>query len=175
LHDRNVVIVPAAKQVGERILQTLFSEDGKPPKRIRYIESKELQRTREVFLVAEKGIEGEKLLKKFNNALAAFKATTEYGSLETLELREDKVLREVRLGDPGTFPLVVARKDRDSNETIVLPRGTTALVVNWSPDFLKPSDTTLSVQLREMSRVMITSGPQRGQLLWVQNVFIELP
>lgn len=174
LDDRTVVMLPAAKEVGERILQTWFSKERE---HIKYIESDKLQWPREVFLVAPRrnGTRSEELVARFDDGLRALKESGEYAVLESLELQEDKVLREVRLGDPGTFPLVVARKERDSAETIVLPRGTTAQVVSWSSDFLTPSKATLPEQLREISRVMIMSGPQRGQLLWVQNVFIELP
>lgn len=174
LDDRGVVMLPAAKEVGERILQTWFGEERH---RIRYVESEKLRWARKVHLVAARGNgrRSEELIASFDKGLQALKDSGEYEALKNLELREDKVLREVRLGDPGTFPLVVARKERDSADTVVLPRGTTAQVVSWSSDFLTPSKATLPEQLREMSRVMIMSGPQRGQLLWVQNVFIELP
>lgn len=170
LDDRDVLMLPAAKEVGERILQTWFDEEER--QRIARIDG--LQWPREVFLVAPRNDTGAGLIAKFNAGLRELKTMPKYDALVNAALPEESVLRTVRLGDPGTFPLVVARKEKNSDETIVLPRGTTAKVVEWSSNFLSPERTTLQDQLSQMSRVMITNGPQRGQLLWVQNVFIEL-
>jgi hypothetical protein len=170
LDDQNVLMLPAAREVGERILQTWFTAEAR--ERIEVIPG--LQWRRPVYLVARDGAAGEKLIDGFNRGLERLRLSGQYRELANAPLPEESVLRTVRLSDPGTFPLVVARKEKGAAETIVLPRGTLAEVVQWSGNFLIPERTTLQEQLNRMSRVMIMNGPQRGQLLWVKNVFIEL-
>jgi hypothetical protein len=168
--DRDALVLPSAKVVGDRILQTWFNKDERS--RIGVIEGLSWQR--DVYLVAPCQQESKRLIAAFNAGLENIRASGQWERMAEADLHEESVLRGVRLSDPGTFPLIVARKSRDSEETVVLPRGTGAMVHIWSRNFHTPQKTTLQQQLNEMSRVMITNGPQRGQLLWVKNVFIEL-
>lgn len=170
LDDRNVLVLPSAREVGERILRTWFTDEER--QRVGIVAG--LQWPRDVYLLARRGRDGDRLIERFNRGLAQLRQSGEYEDLVNAPLPEESILRTVRLSDPGTFPLVVARKERGADETVVLPRGTRAKVVQWSPNFLTPKTTTLQEQLNQMSRVLIMNGPQRGQLLWVKNVFIEL-
>lgn len=166
--DPNTLIVPSARQVGERILNAWFGDSD----RIGIIEG--VSYPRGVFLLAQKGPQGEEIIARFNSGLKEIRSNGLYKQLVTAPLPEESVPRDVQLTDPGTFPLIVASRERKSDETLVLPRGTAARVVQWSQNFHAPERTTLREQLNQMSLVMIMDGPQRGELLWVKNVFIAL-
>lgn len=100
------------------------------------------------------------------------------GFRQVLQRRNNDEIRSrriVRLTDPGSFALVTAKDSPDAKESFIIPRGSRALVVDWSKNFTEKMVTTVFEQMQRYSRVQLINGPLKGRLVYVRNMFIELP
>lgn len=111
----------------------------------------------------------------FDKKLGAVLAS---GFRQVLQRRNNDEIRSrriVRLTDPGSFALVTAKDSPDAKESFIIPRGTRALVIDWSKNFTEKMVTTVFEQMQRYSRVQLINGPLKGRLVYVRNMFIELP
>ena len=67
---------------------------------------------------------------------------------------------------------VSARRSRDGEADIRLPRGTRAFVLSWGRSYLG-SDAPVATN-GDLTQVLIVNGPLRGERLWVADRAIEL-
>lgn len=167
-----VDFVVAAREVGEAIVETYFFDQQD-----RFAVVDGLTWTRPVhFLVPKSRDGGAAFLARFNESLIRIREEGIESALKRQERSsemEDK--RIVRLTDPGGFPLIMARATQDSKETVTLPRGSRAVVLEWSENFRTPMQTKIYDQMFALSKVKLLDGPLKGRIVWVQSLHIELP
>jgi hypothetical protein len=146
------------------------------------------------FLVPKSQDRAKQILKEFNNSLAL---VSEGGKLaERLKRRaSDETMQRafVILTDPAAIPLVTAwlkhdgafgedecKKPEAESYLVSVPRGTRAVVLDWSDNFMPPSDPdgrpsqSVHEQLQALSRVRIMNGPLKDHVVCVKGMFIEL-
>lgn len=172
LLDGEVDFLPASAFVGAQLLDTYFISEqhlitshAKPG----------MQWDINVHLIAPRNWSGaERLMDRFNASLRQYTEAGGLISLQQLEREQEITRRLVRLTDPGSFSLVVARTDPDSPDSLILPRGTQALVIEWSPNFTQTERTTIHEQLQRYSQVRLLNGPMKDAIVWVQNMYIEI-
>ncbi|MEM7621036.1 MAG: hypothetical protein AAF228_11350 [Pseudomonadota bacterium] len=111
----------------------------------------------------------------FNQSLKKVLATGYRQVLQELYTKDVKSKYVVRLSDPASFALVTAKEDKSDTETLVIPRGSKALVVEWSKNFYSKENSTVHKQMNAYTQVKLLNGPLQGRVVWVQNMFIELP
>lgn len=111
----------------------------------------------------------------FNASLKKIQETGIQQSMKTLNTRDVKARRIVKLSDPGSFALVTAKKSLQSDKSYIIPRGSKALVVEWSRNFKVGLKTTVHQQMNQYTKVRLLNGPLRGHIVYVRNMFIELP
>lgn len=81
----------------------------------------------------------------------------------------------VRLEGNDSFPLVVGHRERDDDEAILIPNGTRAVVFEWAERFQLPGPVRVHRDMFVKSRVRLLDGPMRGETVWVQSLYIQLP
>ena len=179
IEDENVLLLPATKAVGLRILQTSFADRQSD---IKIIPAFEWHRT--VHLIAPNTLVGEGFIQSFDKGLQALKTSPKYGQLRNRAYPVLLASRLVRLNDPGDIPMVVGQEPLQGDQLpaadgadVIIPRGTNAIVVKWSGGFLTtgPGRADLRAELQRKSLVKIVNGPLIGRLLWVKNMYIEVP
>ncbi|MFC7618728.1 substrate-binding periplasmic protein [Microlunatus sp. GCM10028923] len=113
--------------------------------------------------------DSEKLLSRFNEALASYKKTDEYRAL-TAGLTDGAAGDEVTLHphDDGLVSLI----DPRSKSILVTPTGTRALVLDWPEPFVtgSPNQPTKSI----MVPVKVLDGPATGRVLEVDARSLQL-
>jgi len=98
------------------------------------------------------------------------------GYLRQLLDRTDRQSRwVVRLSGNDSFPLVVGHRERDNEEAILIPNGTRAVVFEWAERFQHPGPVRVHEDMFVKSRVHLLDGPMRGETVWVQSLYIQLP
>lgn len=80
----------------------------------------------------------------------------------------------VTLSSIDQFPIVLATKNRKGVKRFILPRGTKASVIEWSPYFLNAGIFNVFDELSNKTKVKIINGPLKGKMLWVDNMYIEI-
>jgi hypothetical protein len=174
-----VVILPATEAVGVRILQTLFPDLQSS---IGVISS--LRWRRDIHLIAPKTVAGREVVVRFNQELRTLKASPEYEKMRGKTFPVLLASRLVQLHNPGDFPIVVGREAGSARTVtdeirrdVIIPRGTAALVVKWSRNFMttQRGGIDLRDELQKETLVKVVNGPLAGRLLWVKNMYIEIP
>ncbi|TXK10594.1 amino acid ABC transporter substrate-binding protein [Microbacterium saccharophilum] len=124
-----------------------------------------LRSTESLRLFVAADADGRRLIEDFNRALADVRLTPEYRAL-TSSLASEKSGQTVRLDALDGSPVVL---QNEAGETLaVLPRGSSAVVLEWPEVF----GVTASAALP--TRVKITSGPGRGKVGLVDLALIEM-
>lgn len=181
LLDKKVDYVAASRAVGQKLIERYFFEDLHKfhVLQIQDDESelkKDLTWPIDIHVLFPK-VRSTALRDRddFNASLKKVLATGYSQILNRFNSADVKARRIVRLSDPGSFALVTAKANLQSRESFIIPRGSKAVVVTWSKNFETQEITTVHEQMSRYTRVKLLNGPLRGRLVWVRNMFIELP
>ncbi|MGD2133633.1 MAG: transporter substrate-binding domain-containing protein [Maricaulaceae bacterium] len=169
----DVDFVIEARRVGEAVIERDFFIDKQ---RFALLEGPALRwSVAQVALFPTSRSDPQAEVDRFNAALAVVRDVTSVDRILEQTTGDFLERRIVRLTDPGAFSLVTGKFSPDSAESVIIPRGATAVVVDWSANFETPEVTTVHRQMNEYTRVRLLNGPLKDEVLYVRNMFIELP
>jgi len=176
LMNEEVDVVPAARLVGRHILSDAFGMAGHA---VEPLPGEAFRWTRTVHLLVPRSHpEASELVAAFDAALARLRASGVPEALLTEALGPDTgpvANLVVRLTGSDSFPVIVGFPEADGTDRgVLIPKGTRAVVEDWSPRFREPGPVEVSEAMYERSRVTLLEGPLEGQSLWVYNLYIEV-
>ena len=170
LMEGKIDLLPASEAVGQAIVDRHFDMVKHYLGILPSIKYKET-----VHLIASKRVAANRsFMNQFNESLKTIKDAGIYQEIIDKNLSGASASRLVRLQNPGSFPMIIARENPDDDEIFVLPRGTRAVVLEWSPHFLIKGDTKMYDEMFKKSKVRIVEGPLKGRVLYVENMYIEI-
>ncbi len=170
LMEGEIDLLPASKAVGRAIVDRHF---GMIKHYLGIIPSLEYKET--VHLIATKNKSSSRnFINRFNKSLQTIKEAGIYQEIIDMTLSGAAVSPLVRLQNPGSFPMIIARENPNEDEIYIIPRGTRAVVLEWSPHFLLKGDTKMYDEMFKKSKVRIVEGPLKGKVLYVENMYIEI-
>ncbi len=122
-------------------------------------------------------------LRQFNDSLAQIRATRLPERLKRRARDDTRDRHFVMLTDPAAFSLVTARLPESASAScdtarnggsVTVPRGTRAIVLDWSDNFEGQHSLSVNSQLQALSKVRVLNGPLKDEVVCVQSMFIEL-
>lgn len=169
LLNGKIDFLPATKEVGQAILRRHFNDVQHKFGYLPGVTSKQ-----HVYLIASKRNPGNKsFIDQFNTSLERINTEGIYNQiLETFDF-ENGGTRLVRLNGLDSFPMIRARENKEDDDAYILPRGTRAIVLEWSERFLKKGKFKMYDEMFNLTRVRIIEGPLKGKVLFVENMYIE--
>ncbi len=169
LLNGKIDFLPATKEVGQAILRMHFNDVQHKFGYLPGITSKQ-----HVYLIVSKQNPGNKaFINQFNASLKRIKTEGIYDQILDTHDLENGGTRLVRLNGLDSFPMIRARENRDDDDAYILPRGTRAIVLQWSERFLKKGKFKMYDEMFNLTRVRIIEGPLKGKVLFVENMYIE--
>ena len=169
LQNGDFQLLPASEQVGREIIKNRFYVEQAEFEILPHLRYKETLH----FVVGRSLPEAAVFMKSFNQSLKRIKAEGVYRRLiEEHELAYNRK-KLVRLQAVDSFPMVVGFERADDKNGYLLPRGTLALVLQWSDRFLTKGSVKMYDQMFVKSKVRILDGPLKGRILYVDNIYIE--
>lgn len=132
-----------------------------------------------VHLMAPQTEAGEALVAAFNEPLAHYRQRNPNTQFDMNMSSLAEVLGQgtVRLRATQMQPLIKGHSNGDGKEdnVILIPEGTSALVLSWSESFfsLKNSLSTIKV-LKDRTQVLLVNGPHVGKTVHVENAHLEI-
>lgn len=176
LMNEEVDVVPAAHHVGRHILTDAFGLAGHA---VEPLAGEAFRWTRTVhLLVPRTHPQAAELVAAFDAALARLRARGVPAALLAEALGPDTgpvANLVVQLTGSDSFPVIVGFPEADRRDRgVLIPKGTRAVVEDWSPRFREPGPVEVSEAMYERSRVTILEGPLEGRSLWVYNLYIEV-
>ncbi len=174
LQQAKINLIPSNKLVGMHIVKRYFHDYYS---NIDYIKNPDFISLDTMHLLIKKSQKNQKTMQEINKALKNIKQNGKYTEIilnnrEIIEANFSDVIKLVN--NTETFPMVVASKSLDSKEKFIIPRGTKAVVLKWSEHFLKPANIKIYDEMFKKTKVKIIDGPLRGQVLYVDNMYIEI-
>lgn len=163
-------VMPAVREVGRAIAAELFP--GRQAD-LRVVDN--LSWSMDLhFMASRRNPHNKRLMEEFNAALS--KVSTEGVPEAALRRARSIEFRRnvVKLSSPGDTQPVLAKEEPAHAEAVRLPRGTRAEVIQWSRRFLQTMPQPGASE-SSYTRVRILNGPLRGRILYVQDLYIELP
>ena len=132
-----------------------------------------------IHMLAARNEAGRRIIDDFNKVLSEFPLAP-----EELELSHD-ILAMAEEIDRGTVllrknqlqPMILGHTERHSNSenTLVIPEGTTALVLDWAPEYFEYNENVSVVQLmKARTQVLLLNGPHAGKTVYIENAHIEM-
>jgi ABC-type amino acid transport substrate-binding protein len=165
--DKPLVVVEATR-VGEDLLRGELATDAAA------IQVAPLHFTSPIHLMASKrNPNNSSLIRQFDAALAEMQRSDALAQIEQQTLGAIDEQNTVLLQPLVPTGTIEATTGGEEDESILLPRGTRAVVERWSRNYLEPKRTRPDAA--ERVRVRILNGPQRGQRLFVDERTIVLP
>lgn len=168
--DDAAILVPAVEAVGRALVRDAFptrlqdlaiipAEDARFPVGLR-------------FMASRRNPHNLRLVSDFDRALETLEKEGRLPRRAAAASTAQAPERIVRLTTPDGKGFVTASRRLDDAQRIRLPRGTAALVVQWSAAFLgrEPDGRTAVTQ----TQVQILNGPLQGRTLFVEDRFVEL-
>ena len=117
--------------------------------------------------------DAEKIMARFNESLSKILSSGIEQKLLHLYQIQPEVPFTVRLIGPSNFPLAIGTIEEDARRGFLIPRGTSAVVVQWNDLFWVEGDFDAHKDIYKKSRVKILEGPLKDRLLWVPNMFLS--
>lgn len=174
LNKGQISLLPSNKLVGIHIVKKYFNDFYS---NIDILENNEYKSSNTLHLVLKKSEKNIKLLKKFNTSLNELKNIGKYKEiiLKNRQLIEANLSNVIKLvNNTESFPMVIATETPDSKEKYIIPRGTKAIVLNWSKHFKKKGNLKIYDEMFKKTRVKIVNGPLKGKILYIENMYIEI-
>jgi len=174
LNRGQIDLLPSNKLVGIYIVKKYFNDFYS---NIDFIKDKQFISSDLMYILFNKTPANQKMLKMFNEGLKAIKLNGQYKKiiLQNSDVLNTDLSNYVNLvNNTESFPMVVATEEKNSKEKYMIPRGTKAIVLEWSPHFREKSDLKIYDEMFKTTKVKILNGPLRGKILYVENMYIEI-
>jgi len=171
LFNHEIDLLPMTESVMNAILISDFSDQQqliRPLKNVKDISS--------LHLIAAKTPAGQAVIKRVNQALADL-SEAGLASIKSEPFEAPTPVDIASLITAEGYPTILGQTSVDGRNTqfYTLPQGTTALVIQWNKNMLKPSSNDRLYQhMMDLSKVVILNGPHVGKELYVRNMHIEL-
>lgn len=169
-----IELLPSNKLTGIHIIKKYYNDFYS---RMDIIKNKKYISVDTMHLIVKKNIQNQKFIKKFNNSLKEIKRNGKYHKvlLQNRKYLEPNISNFVKLvNNTEAFPMVTATLKRDSVKKFMIPRGTKAIVLQWSKHFIKEGNIKIFDEMFKKTKVKIINGPLKGKILFVDNMFIEI-
>lgn len=174
LNKGELDLLPSNKLVGIHFIKKYFNDFYT---NIDYIRNKKFITTDSLYFLLAKNNKNQKLLKRFNSSLEELKIQGKYKEiiLKNNQLINAHLSNEIKLvNNTDSFPVVVATDTLDSKEHYMLPRGTKAIVLEWSKHFKEKGNLKIYDEMFKKTKVRVINGPLKGKVLFVENMYIEI-
>ncbi len=169
-----IELLPSNKLTGIHIIKKYYNDFYSS---IDIIKNKKYISVDTMHLIVKKNTQNQKFIKKFNNSLKEIKRNGKYHKVLLLNRKylEPNISNFVKLvNNTEAFPMVTATLKRDSVKKFMIPRGTKAIVLQWSKHFIKEGNIKIFDEMFKKTKVKIINGPLKGKILFVDNMFIEI-
>ena len=174
LDKGEIDLLPSNKLVGIHIIKKYFNDFYT---NIDYLKNKYIT-TDTLHLILNKNDKNNKnYMDLFNKSLKELKKNGDYKRilLNNRKLIKTNLANVIRLvNNTESFPMVVATETPDSKEKYMIPRGTKAIVLEWSKHFKEKGILKIYNEMFNKTKIMIVNGPLRGKTLYVENMYIEI-
>lgn len=174
LNKGELDLLPSNKLVGIHFIKKYFNDFYT---NIDYIRNKQFITTDSLHFLLAKNNENQKLLKRFNSSLEELRIKGKYKEiiLKNNQLVNARLSNDIKLvNNTDSFPVVVATDSLASKEHYMLPRGTKAIVLEWSKHFKEKGNLKIYDEMFKKTKVRIINGPLKGKVLYVENMYIEI-
>lgn len=171
LRDGEIDFLAASRAVGEALIERSFPLEDR--RQFAVLERPGLSWSMGLhFLFPRSRPDAEELKQAFDRALAGIEAGGRVAELrQTLEWQVRWKGRVVSISEAGNDAPLVGHPRRDVADFVLLPRGSRAVVLEWSGYFRGAASDP---DEPSMSLVQLLNGPLRGQRLWVRDELLEL-
>ncbi|NIR50951.1 transporter substrate-binding domain-containing protein [candidate division KSB1 bacterium] len=176
LQKGEIDLLPASEKVGQDLIRRYFGDAPYEFGIIPDLYSEEYV----YFIVSKSESRNKRFIEAFNRSLRKIRQNGVYNDI--VNSYYDQALdryvgqsqtRLVRLTASDSFPLILGRENVDDKETYLIPKGTRAVVVEWSTRFLEKGKFKIYDEMFKKTRVKLMEGPLKGKTLWVNNLHIE--
>lgn len=174
LNNGEIDLLPGNQLVGTHIIKRFFNDFYS---NIDVITHEDYISEDSLYFIMPKSAENEKFLQSFNASLKYLKQSGKYKELllKNSNLINTNLSSVVTLvNNTETFPMVVATDSLDSKQRYIIPRGTKAIVIQWSKHFKEKGLIKVYDEMFKKTKVKIVNGPLKGRILYVENMYIEI-
>ena len=174
LNKGEIDLLPSNKLVGIHIVKKYFNDFYS---NIDFIKDKQFISSDFLYILFTKTDENREVVKQFNSGLKEIKLNGKYKEiiLKNSNLINTNLSNYVNLvNNTESFPMVVATEKKDSKEKYMIPRGTKAVVLEWSKHFKEKGNLKIYDEMFKKTKVKIVNGPLKGKILYVENMYIEI-
>lgn len=174
LDKGKIDLLPSNKLVATHIIKMYFNDFHS---NIDFIKDANFTSIDFLYFIASKNKKNKNLIEKFNVSLKEIKRKGEYKEIllknrETLKAYLSNVIRLTN--NTETFPMVVASSNPSSKKKYIIPRGTKAVVLQWSEHFTNEGKLKIYDEMFKKTKVQIINGPLKGKIVFVENMYIEI-
>lgn len=171
-HSQKPIVIIESADVGKRLIEQHF------PALLPYIKMAPLSVSREVkLMLAKRNPNNLSLMRSFNKALKEFQQNkSAYGQFMQAVYAKLELANAVSLEPASGEEYVVGFANLDMHQGILLPKGSKAVVKQWSAPFLKVQDFPFA-DSENLVKVKLLNGPFASveQELYVKAANIRLP
>lgn len=174
LHNGEIDLLPGNKLVGIHIIKKYFNDFYT---NVDFLKDRNFVSTDSMHLILKKNKQNKKFMDKFNESLQKIKKNGKYKIilLNNRSLINASLASVVKLvNNIEAFPMVVATDTINSKKKYMIPRGTKAIVVEWSKHFKEKGNIKVYDEMFKKTKVKIVNGPLKGRILYVENMYIEI-
>ena len=163
-------VLPSELIAGETIVKRYFRDDQH---KLARLPNSNLKFPNSVHLMAPKGdAKAKQFIDRFNKSLARIRSSGVHRELTSRYQVRSESMFMVRLIGPSNLPVAIGTINPEDKKGFLIPRGTSAVVVEWNTLFTEEGDFDVHTDMYEKSRVKILEGPLKDHLLWVPNMFL---
>lgn len=174
LYKGKIDLLPSNKLVAIHIIKKYFNDFYS---NMDYLKDERFISKDFLYLIYNKNEENKGVLKTFNASLKKLKKSGKYKQiiLENRQLINAKLSNVIKLvNNTESFPMVVATDSPNAKEKYMIPRGTKAIVLEWSKHFKEKGSLKIYDEMFKKTKVRIVNGPLKGKILYVENMYIEI-
>lgn len=174
LNSGKIDLLPANKLVGIHIIKKYFNDFYS---NIDFIKDAKVTSKDFFYLILANNTKNKNIIKVFNKSLRKLKQS---GKFKEILLNNQEQINEnlsdvVKLvNNTESFPMVVASDESNSNLKYIIPRGTKAVVIEWSKHFIEKGSIKVYDEMFKKTKVRIVNGPLKGKVLYIENMYIEI-
>ena len=174
LNKGTIDLLPSNKLVGIHIIKKYFNDFYS---NVDFIKDEKFITSDFLYILFNKNDKNKKAIQEFNNGLKTIKLNGKYKEiiLKNSDVINTDLSNFVNLiNNTESFPMVVATEKRNSKEKYIIPRGTKAIVLEWSTHFKQKGNLKIYDEMFKKTKVKIVNGPLRGKILYIENMYIEI-
>lgn len=174
LDKGDIDVLPSNKIVGIHIIKKYFNDFYS---NMGYIKDEKFISKDFLYMIFTKTDGNAVVIKKFNKYLKKIKKNGIYQKI----ILDNKKLLNTNLADVislvnniESFPMVVASDKIGEKEKYIIPRGTKAVVLEWSKHFKQKGNLKVYNEMFKKTKVKIVNGPLKGKVVYIENMYIEI-